>query len=153
MHTAAHIGLTQDQQESVTMLRRDYLAKTQELRICRQPVLQGLLDSQPSQYSTRMTAATYIKAHSLMEALRESMDLENSHVCDFIDTLYAKILSPVQRARLIVSAYPWTPDHLAFSTAVAAQAGDPDAAGSLLSYDRSLSSNMAGLKEEQSGQS
>lgn len=44
-------------------------------------------------------------------------------ICDFVSSLMSHILTPVQLARCLVSAYPYWPDTLVISTYIAAAAG------------------------------
>eukprot|EP00897_Mesotaenium_endlicherianum_P009392 jgi/Mesen1/8481/ME000048S07948 len=102
LKTALTLGLTNEQQEHTRELRQKYINGTMDLVCKRHEVVRSYVASQPSILSTRVTAANYVK-----------------------------VLTPLQRARYIVQAYPWTPDHLAFTTAVVAQLGDAEAQLSL----------------------
>eukprot|EP00245_Coleochaete_scutata_P008737 TRINITY_DN2729_c0_g1_i1.p1 TRINITY_DN2729_c0_g1~~TRINITY_DN2729_c0_g1_i1.p1 ORF type:complete len:322 (-),score=60.47 TRINITY_DN2729_c0_g1_i1:1245-2210(-) len=124
------LHLTVDQKGAATRLRVGYLEKLDQVLQTREEVFTRLLRAQPSRLSTRITAANYLMADGVLCQLRESMNMENELVCDFITRFY-QILTPIQRAQYVVQAWPWTPDHLAFCTAVAAQLGDKDAHGLL----------------------
>lgn len=58
-----------------------------------------------------------------MEAFGANVKECDRLICDFVSSLMSQILTPVQLARCIVSAYPYWPDTLAISTYIAAAAG------------------------------
>lgn len=127
LHNAARLGLSGEQKESIRRLRTAYVEKLEQMLQDRKEALHALGAFLPSFLSTRITAANFVKSSEIVNRLRRSMEEETAMVVDFIGTLYEQIFNHMQRARYIVGSYPWTPDHLAFATAVAAELGDASA--------------------------
>ncbi|KAK9859351.1 hypothetical protein WJX84_005629 [Apatococcus fuscideae] len=121
------LALTKDQRTELCQLRQLFVQKLSGIVDQRRELHQVLMSSVPAAINARHTALQYLRASESLEKLRANLREEHNLKMDWTSTLFRHILTPVQCARCVVQAWPWSPDTLAICSWVAVEEGDSGA--------------------------
>ncbi|KAK9826091.1 hypothetical protein WJX81_001518 [Elliptochloris bilobata] len=143
----ATLNLSEEQKQRLLDARRALINRVEGIVSERRALVEALRGSLPRDAAgLRQVPGRRPLQEALGAAERLAENLRRDHevAWGFTSTFTKTVLTPVQEARCLVGSYPYHPDVLAYSTAIARELGDPCAHAPALHPDAPLELAGAG---------